>query len=86
MIFSTLTDDAMDSAIPRVTCPRCGTRMRLAELLTDLADHEAIFFDCSCGFEYRMSTRVASSGKPWPWQLGASAVDGLEDRSTESDR
>jgi RNase P subunit RPR2 len=47
-------------SIPRVLCPRCGTHMRLAELLTDLADHETIYFDCSCGFEYRMSARARS--------------------------
>jgi hypothetical protein len=32
--------------------------MRLAQIQTDLTGREAVYFECSCGFEYRMSARV----------------------------
>jgi len=43
------------SAIPRVMCPRCGTSLRLAEI--DPADRGGMVlrFECTCGFDYRMS-------------------------------
>jgi RNase P subunit RPR2 len=45
--------------IPRVTCPRCGTDMRLAEIEPeDFGRGEVTVFDCDCGFEYRMSASV----------------------------
>lgn len=46
-------------AIPRVTCPRCGTTMRLAGIEPDdIGRGEVTVFDCDCGFEYRMSASV----------------------------
>jgi hypothetical protein len=57
-----LANDATDPSIPRVLCPRCGAHMRMAELMTDLVDHEAMHFDCKCGFEYRMATQARAGG------------------------
>jgi hypothetical protein len=55
---SAAANDDVLSVVPRVTCPTCGTRMRLAQIQTDLTGREAVYFECSCGFEYRMSARV----------------------------
>jgi RNase P subunit RPR2 len=53
------TRSKLHSAIPRVTCPRCGTTMRLAEIEPeDIGRGEVTVFDCDCGFEYRMSASV----------------------------
>jgi RNase P subunit RPR2 len=49
--------------IPRVTCPQCGTHLRLAGIEPDGRGNESrMIFDCSCGFEYRMSERARVDG------------------------
>lgn len=49
-------------------CPRCGTRMRLAEMGPDNFDHEYLKFDCECDCEYQMAPSVQrdilNGGKP----------------------
>ncbi len=47
-------------AIPRVTCPRCGSLMRLAQIGPAFADDgETETFDCTCGFTYNHTIRQA---------------------------
>lgn len=53
----------MHPAIPRVLCPRCASTMRLAEVTSE-EDRERMKFDCACGFEYQMSSRVQSERRP----------------------
>lgn len=43
------------TTIPRILCPRCGTRMRLASAETASRDGDKMIFDCKCGFEYQMA-------------------------------
>ncbi len=43
-------------AIPRVLCPECGARMRLARIDPEsdsVRDAETTTFACDCGFTYR---------------------------------
>ena len=52
-----------NSPIPIVTCPQCGTHMTLVLIEPEGSDnHDRMFFDCLCGFEYRLSDR-ASKGR-----------------------
>jgi len=51
-------EDEIETVIPRVLCPRCGTNMRLAEVDADHRGATILRFDCRCSFEYRMSARV----------------------------
>jgi DNA-directed RNA polymerase subunit M/transcription elongation factor TFIIS len=45
-----------DTSIPKITCPQCGAQMTLARVEPDGPDdRERMFFDCLCGFEYRLS-------------------------------
>jgi hypothetical protein len=44
--------------IPRVTCPRCNTPMRLSSVAPELDGEDVLTFDCDCRFEYHMSARV----------------------------
>ena len=53
----------MHSSIPRVMCPRCASAMRLAQVISE-ENGQQMKFDCSCGFEYQMSTRVRDEQGP----------------------
>ena len=45
-----------NSPIPNITCPRCGAQMILALIEPEGSDnHDRMFFDCLCGFEYQLS-------------------------------
>ena len=56
-------DPSIDALTPKVTCPSCGTRMRLAAIEPEKSDHHnRLTFDCTCGFEYRMSERARAGG------------------------
>ena len=49
--------------IPKVTCPHCGERMRLARTEPLVQDRQhRLMFGCACGFEYRMSERARPGG------------------------
>ena len=49
--------------IPKVTCPQCGTHLRLAGIEpSDNGEQSRLVFNCSCGFEYRMSERARLDG------------------------
>ena len=55
--------ESIESLTPKVTCPQCGTRMRLASIEPEKSDHQnRMTFDCACGFEYRMSERARVRG------------------------
>jgi DNA-directed RNA polymerase subunit M/transcription elongation factor TFIIS len=48
-----------DSVIPAITCPQCGAQMSLARIEPEGSDdHDRMFFECVCGFEYRLSDRA----------------------------
>jgi RNase P subunit RPR2 len=56
-------DNTQQHLIPKVTCPQCGTHLRLAGIEPDRrANRSRLVFDCSCGFEYRMSERARMDG------------------------
>lgn len=45
-----------DFAIPKIVCPRCDTRMRLATVEPEeIHNRERMTFACDCGFDYRQS-------------------------------
>jgi hypothetical protein len=47
-------------SLPIVSCPMCAAKMRLAGAEPNVTDSKLrITFDCKCGFEYRMSERIA---------------------------
>jgi hypothetical protein len=50
-------------ALPHVICERCGTRMRLTQIIPDLADRYEIRFACKCGFDYQMSATVSDESR-----------------------
>jgi len=46
-------------AIPKITCPCCGGRMRLATVEPEITDNrQRMTFTCDCGFDYRQSQAV----------------------------
>jgi lysyl-tRNA synthetase class I len=45
---------------PMFTCPRCSKIMRLARVEQAPNQEARLMFDCTCGFEYRMSEGVRS--------------------------
>jgi DNA-directed RNA polymerase subunit M/transcription elongation factor TFIIS len=46
----------VDISVPKITCPQCGGHMIISRTEPEGADnHDRIFFDCFCGFEYRLS-------------------------------
>ena len=48
-----------DLSIPKIVCPRCGTRMRLTTIEPEeIHNRERITFACDCGFNYRQSHAV----------------------------
>ena len=48
-----------DLTIPKIVCPRCGTRMRLTTVEPeDIDNRERMTFTCDCGFDYRQSHTV----------------------------
>jgi hypothetical protein len=48
-----------DLTIPKIVCPRCGTRMRLATVEPEAVDNrQRMTFTCDCGFDYRQSHAV----------------------------
>lgn len=53
-----ISDDELHPSIPRVLCPRCGERMRLAAVDAKAHDHATLKYDCGCGFTYNMSARA----------------------------
>jgi hypothetical protein len=49
----------LDISIPKITCPQCGAQMSLARIEPEGPDdHDRMFFDCVCGFEFRLSGRA----------------------------
>lgn len=48
----------LDPSIPRILCPRCATKMRLAQVGPTVDRGEVMKFDCSCGFEYEMAAKA----------------------------
>jgi RNase P subunit RPR2 len=56
-------DNSDKYLIPQITCPNCGKKLRLARIEPDVPnDQSRMVFDCSCGFEYRMSERAREDG------------------------
>jgi RNase P subunit RPR2 len=49
--------DESKYSIPKITCPECGTHLRLATVEPQEPGNNRMVFDCSCGFEYRMLER-----------------------------
>ncbi|HET9902372.1 MAG TPA: hypothetical protein VFQ27_01555 [Xanthobacteraceae bacterium] len=52
----TIFEREMHPAMPRVQCPECGGKMRLARIDPDTNPHrraDVTTFQCSCGFTYR---------------------------------
>ena len=50
-------------SIPKVTCPQCGAQMNFVCIEPD--QHNRMFFDCVCSFEYRLSDlRSKQRSKP----------------------
>ena len=48
-----------DLTIPRITCPRCASRMRLSTVEPEpTKNRERLTFTCDCGFNYRQSHAV----------------------------
>ena len=48
-----------DLTIPKIVCPCCGSRMRLATVEPETIDNrERMTFTCGCGFDYRQSHAV----------------------------
>ena len=46
-------------SIPTITCPQCGAHMNLARVEPEGPDnHDRMYFECVCGFEYRLSDRA----------------------------
>jgi hypothetical protein len=46
--------------LPIITCPICGSRMSLSTVEPHQSrGKETMTFACSCGFEYKQSSRVA---------------------------
>ncbi len=55
MTAPTLTD----LTIPKIVCPCCGSRMRLATVEPEaIHNRERMTFTCDCGFDYRQSHAV----------------------------
>ena len=50
---------AANVSIPKITCPQCGARMSLARIELEGPDNrDRMFFECVCGFDYRLSQRA----------------------------
>ena len=48
-----------DLTIPKIMCPRCGSRMRLSAIEPEpTRDRERMIFSCGCGFDYRQSGAI----------------------------
>jgi hypothetical protein len=46
----------VNPSIPRITCPQCGSSMVLSRIEPEAPNNrDRMFFDCVCGFEYRIS-------------------------------
>ena len=53
------TPTLADLTIPRITCPRCASRMRLSTVEPERNDNrERVTFTCDCGFDYRQSRAI----------------------------
>ena len=51
------------ASIPKVTCPQCRAHMSLSRIEPEAPDNrDRMFFECVCGFEYRLSDR-ANNGR-----------------------
>src|SRR5450631_3751418 len=42
-------------ALPIITCPVCGSHMRLSTIVPEEYQRERMTFVCECGFDYRHS-------------------------------
>ena len=52
---------ARPTSPPIVSCPMCGAKMRISSAEPNGNDPKLrIKFECECGFEYRMSERIAN--------------------------
>ena len=48
-----------DLTIPKIACPSCGSRMRLATVEPEAIDNrQRMTFTCGCGFDHRQSHAV----------------------------
>jgi hypothetical protein len=45
-------------ALPIITCPACGSHMRLSAIVPEEYQRERMTFVCECGFDYRQSSAV----------------------------
>ena len=55
-VVRTSAPQTSKNSIPIITCPLCGGHMTLALIEPEGSDnHDRMFFDCLCGFEYRLS-------------------------------
>ena len=49
--------------IPRIVCPACSAPMKLSRIEPEGPDdHDRMFFECVCGFEYRLSDQASDGG------------------------
>lgn len=52
---------AVQTAIPIIVCPRCGSRMRLSTIVPDGHERDRMTFSCECGFDYQQSAAVTAA-------------------------
>ncbi|MBX9824926.1 MAG: hypothetical protein K2Y27_08005 [Xanthobacteraceae bacterium] len=46
-------------SIPKINCPQCRAQMVLSMIAPEGPDNlHRMFFECVCGFEYRLSDRA----------------------------
>jgi transposase-like protein len=38
--------------VPAITCPSCGSDMRLATIIPESDHRDRMRFECTCGFDY----------------------------------
>ncbi len=51
----------VSSSIPKVTCPFCGSAMRLATIEPIEPNDSTVTFSCECSYRYQLSERAMSS-------------------------
>src|SRR4051812_36579124 len=52
---------AEQSAIPIITCPSCGSHLRLSTIMPDGDHRERMTFACACGFDYRQTRKLGDA-------------------------
>jgi predicted RNA-binding Zn-ribbon protein involved in translation (DUF1610 family) len=51
--------------LPIITCPACGSHMRLRTIVPEEYQRERMTFVCECGFDYRHSSAVTVERYPY---------------------